>query len=238
MEAKYGFLDIPPLCQIGAAYVSFQPTPRQFTGIKAFVFALCMIPLGHLVQGIVTDGLGANPIEAVTRGLGDWALRLLLLTLAVTPLRRLTGINWLLRLRRMLGLFTFFYATLHMLTYVWLDQFFAWDFILRDIVKRPFITVGFISFVLLIPLAVTSTNAMMKRLGRYWSRLHKAVYAIAILAVLHFWWMVKADVREPALYAGMLAVLLGSRLVWWVRARQSVRPRPERPKAYAAVRRA
>ena len=206
--------------------MSFQPTSRQLTGIKAFVFALCLIPLGHLVQGIVTDSLGANPIEAVTRGLGDWALRLLLITLAVTPLRRFTGLNWLLRLRRMLGLFTFFYATLHMLTYVWLDQFFAWDFILQDIVKRPFITVGFISFVLLIPLAVTSTNAMMKRLGRNWSRLHRAVYAIAILGVLHFWWMVKADVREPALYAGILAVLLGLRLVWWGRARQSVRPGP------------
>ena len=204
----------------------FQPTPRQLTGIKAFVFALCLIPLGHMVYGIVTDSLGANPIEAVTRGLGDWALRLLLITLAVTPLRRFTGGNWLLRLRRMLGLFAFFYATLHMLTYVWLDQFFAWDFILKDIVKRPFITVGFICFVLLIPLAATSTNAMMKRLGRNWSRLHKAVYAIGILAVLHFWWMVKLDVREPALYAGILAVLLGLRVFWALRQRGlfSVRP--------------
>jgi sulfoxide reductase heme-binding subunit YedZ len=192
-------------------------------GIKAAAFALCLIPLGHLVYGIVTDSLGANPIEAVTRGLGDWALRLLLVTLAVTPLRRFTGINWLLRLRRMLGLFAFFYATLHMLTYVWLDQFFAWGFILKDITKRPFITVGFLSFVLLIPLAVTSTNAMMKRLGRNWSRLHRAVYAIGLLAVLHFWWMVKADVREPALYAGILAVLLGLRVVWTARQRIALR---------------
>ena len=185
--------------------------------VKGVVFALCLIPLAHLVFGIVTDSLGANPIEAVTRGLGDWALRLLLVTLAVTPLRRLTGQNWIFRLRRMLGLFAFFYASLHMLTYVWLDQFFDWPFILKDIVKRPFITVGFASFVLLIPLAATSTNRMMGRLGRNWARLHKAVYAIGVLAVLHFWWMVKADVREPALYAGMLAVLLGVRVIWWLR---------------------
>lgn len=215
----------------------FQPTPRQLFGIKAFVFALCLIPLGHLVYGIVTDSLGANPIEAVTRGLGDWALRLLLITLAVTPLRRFTGVNWLLRLRRMLGLFTFFYAVLHMLTYVWLDQFFDWGFILKDIVKRPFITVGFLSFVLLIPLAVTSTNAMMKRLGRNWSRLHKAVYAIGMLGVLHFWWMVKADVREPALYAGILAVLLGLRLMWKVRDSRRAATAGQ-SNAYAAVRRA
>lgn len=194
-----------------------QPTPRQLAAIKAAVFALCLVPLGHLAHGVVTDSLGANPIEAVTRGLGDWTLRLLLVTLAVTPLRRLTGLNWLPRLRRMLGLFTFFHAVLHMLSYVWLDQFFAWDFILKDIVKRPFITVGFAGFVLLIPLALTSTNAMMKRLGRNWSRLHKAVYAIAVFGVLHFWWMVKADVREPALYAGVLALLLGSRLYWSLR---------------------
>ena len=215
----------------------FQPTPRQILGIKAVVFALCLIPLGLLVHGIVTDNLGANPIEAVTRGLGDWALRLLLITLAVTPLRRFTGLNWLLRLRRMLGLFTFFYATLHMLTYVWLDQFFDWPFILKDIFKRPFITVGFLAFLLLIPLAVTSTNAMMKRLGRNWSRLHKTVYVIAVLAVLHFWWMVKADIREPALYAGILAVLLGLRLMWKVRdSRQA--PSAGRSNGYAAVKRA
>ncbi len=194
--------------------MSFQPTPRQLTFIKAAVFALCLIPLGHLVYGILTHSLGANPIEAVTRGLGDWALRLLLVTLAVTPLRRLTGLGWLLRLRRMLGLFAFFYAVLHVLTYLWLDQFFDWGAILKDVVKRPFITVGFLSFVLLIPLAVTSTHAMMKRLGRHWQRLHRAVYAIAVLGVLHFWWMVKADVREPALYAAILAVLLGLRVYW------------------------
>jgi len=191
----------------------FQPTSRQLSVFKAILFVVCLLPMASYVYGIVTDSLGANPIEAVTRGMGDWALRLLLITLAVTPLRRFTGLTWLVRMRRMLGLFAFFYATLHMLTYVWLDQFFDWGFILKDIIKRPFITVGFLGFILLIPLAVTSTNAMMKRLGRNWSRLHKAVYAIAILAVLHFWWMVKADIREPAIYAVILAVLLGSRLV-------------------------
>lgn len=195
------------------------PTSRQLTGIRAAVFALCLIPLGNLLFDAVSDSLGANPIEAVTRALGDWALRLLLVTLAVTPVRRLAGLGWLARLRRMLGLFAFFYAVLHLLAYVVLDQFFAWDFILKDILKRPFITVGFLAFILLVPLAVTSTNAMMRRLGRNWSRLHRLIYLIAPLAVLHFWWMVKADVREPALYAAVLAVLLGVRLLWWARAR-------------------
>lgn len=204
--------------------MNIQLSPRQLAATKAIVFALCLIPLAQLIHGVVTDSLGANPIEAVTRALGDWTLRLLLITLAVTPLRRFTGLNWLLRLRRMLGLFTFFYASLHMLSYVWLDQFFAWKFILKDIVKRPFITVGFAAFVLLVPLAATSTNAMMKRLGRNWQRLHRAVYAIALFGVLHFWWLVKADTREPALYAGILAVLLGLRLVWSVKARRIFAP--------------
>ena len=204
--------------------MSFQPTPRQLFAIKVALFAICLIPLAQLIHGIVTDSLGANPIEAVTRALGDWTLRFLLITLTVTPLRRFTGINWLLRLRRMLGLFTFFYASLHMLSYVWLDQFFAWSFILKDIIKRPFITVGFASFVLLIPLAVTSTNAMMKRLGRNWQKLHRAVYAIAMFGVLHFWWLVKKDITEPALYAGILAILLGLRLVWAVKARHALAP--------------
>jgi sulfoxide reductase heme-binding subunit YedZ len=202
--------------------MSFQPTPRQLTTIKAALFTVCLVPLGQIIHGIVTDSLGANPIEAVTRSLGDWTLRFLLITLAVTPLRRFIGLNWLLRLRRMLGLFTFFYASLHMLSYVCLDQFFAWNFILKDIYKRPFITVGFASFILLIPLAVTSTNAMMKRLGRNWLRLHRAVYVIAIFGVLHFWWLVKKDITEPVLYAGILAVLLGLRLVWSVQARRAI----------------
>lgn len=194
------------------------PTPRRLAALKTALFLLCLVPLAAYIHGAATDNLGANPIEAVTRGLGEWTLRFLLLTLAVTPLRRLSGLAWLLRFRRMLGLYTFFYACLHVLSYVWLDQFFDWGEILRDIVKRPFITVGFASFLLLIPLAVTSSNAMIRRLGgRLWQRLHRAVYAIALFGVLHFWWMVKRDVTEPAIYATLLAILLGMRVVWRLR---------------------
>ena len=190
-------------------------SPRQFTTLKAALFVLCLGPLASLVYGLISDSLGANPIEALTRGLGDWTLRLLLITLAVTPLRRLSGLNWLLRLRRMLGLFTFFYAALHLTSYVWLDQFFDWAAIWKDIVKRPFITVGFTAFLLLIPLAATSNNAMIKRLGgRLWQALHRTVYAIAVFAVLHYWWMVKKDITQPAIYAAVLALLLGLRLYW------------------------
>lgn len=194
------------------------PSPRQLAAIKALVFVVCLGPLAVLAYGLASDSLGANPIEALSRGLGDWTLRFLLITLAVTPLRRLSGINWLLRLRRMLGLYTFFYGLLHFLSYVWLDQFFDWSAILKDIGKRPFITVGFASFLLLIPLAATSNNAMIRRLGaRRWQALHRLVYAIAVFGVLHYWWLVKKDISQPALYAGILALLLGSRLYWALR---------------------
>lgn len=202
-----------------------QPDPRRFAALKAALFLLCLVPLAGLIQGIVSDSLGANPIEAVTLSLGDWALRFLLITLAVTPLRRLSGLNWLLRLRRMLGLYAFFYALLHVLSYAWLDQFFDWGDILKDIVKRPFITFGFAAFVLLIPLAATSNNAMIKRLGgRRWQWLHRTVYAIAVFGVLHFWWMVKLDITQPAIYAAVLSLLLGMRLYW--AARPFIRPPP------------
>lgn len=197
------------------------PGPRRMAAIKALVFAACLLPLAALIHGLLTDRLGANPIEALTRGLGEWTLRLLLLTLAVTPLRRLAGLPWLIQLRRMLGLYAFFYAVLHFMSYLWLDQFFDWGEIGKDIVKRPFITVGFAAFLLLIPLAATSTNAMVRRLGgERWRRLHRAVYAIAVLGVLHYWWLVKKDVTQPAIYAVLLAVLLGLRLLWYL---QSVR---------------
>lgn len=188
-------------------------TPKPFRALaKPAVFVLCLLPLGIMIgQGVAGD-LGANPVEAITHGTGEWGLRLLLITLAVTPLRRLTGWNQLIRYRRMLGLFTYFYAVLHLLTYLWLDQFFVWQDVLQDIVKRPFITVGFLAFVLMTPLALTSTNAMMRRLGRQWARLHRLVYAVAVVAVVHYWWLVKADVREPLVYALILAVLLGFRL--------------------------
>jgi len=179
-----------------------------------------LIPLAYLVVGafFFPEWLGANPAEYITRSIGDWTLRLLLATLAITPLRKMTGWNWLLRLRRMLGLYTFFYALLHLSAYVSFDHVFDVAEILKDIVKRPFITVGFTCLVLLIPLAVTSTNAMVRRLGaKRWQLLHRLVYLIAPLAVLHFWWMVKRDLTEPIIYALLLTGLLGYRLYSRVR---------------------
>ena len=182
--------------------------------IKPLVFMLCLVPLVWLGVDAYEDRLGANPIEAITHSTGTWTLVFLLITLSVTPLRRLTGINALIRLRRMLGLYVFFYACLHVVTYFWLDQFFDWPAIVKDIIKRPFITVGFFAFVLLIPLAVTSTNAMVKRLGgRRWQLLHRLVYVIAIAGVVHYLWLVKKDLTQPLIYAAALSVLLGYRLL-------------------------
>jgi sulfoxide reductase heme-binding subunit YedZ len=179
---------------------------------KPLVFLLCLLPLAVLAWAAVTDGLGANPVEALIHGTGDWALRFLLLTLAMTPLKRLLGQPWPIRFRRMLGLFAFFYACLHLLTYAWIDQGFDWPGILQDVVKRPYITVGLAAFLLLVPLAVTSTRAMVRRLGRRWKSLHRAVYAIGVLAVVHFLWLVKADLLEPGIYALILAILLLARV--------------------------
>lgn len=193
---------------------------RAVTALKVFLFVLALLPLAYLIAGafFFPEWLGANPAEYITRSVGDWTLRLLLLTLAVTPLRRITGLTGLLRLRRMLGLYTFFYALLHLSAYVSFDHVFDVAEILKDIVKRPFITVGFTCLVLLIPLAVTSTNAMVRRLGaKRWQSLHRLVYLIAPLAVLHFWWMVKRDLTEPIIYALLLALLLGYRLYFRVR---------------------
>lgn len=183
--------------------------------LKAAVFVLALVPLARLAVAALyfPEWLGANPAEFITRSTGDWTLRLLLATLAVTPLRLITGWNWLLRFRRMLGLYAFFYSLVHLSSYVAFDHVFIVSEILRDIVKRPFITVGFAALVLMIPLALTSTNAMVRRLGaKRWLALHRLVYVIAPLGVLHFWWMVKRDVTEPAIYAAILAVLLGYRL--------------------------
>jgi len=179
---------------------------------KAGVFVVALVPLGILAWRGATGGFSANPIEDITHFTGDWALRFLLITLAVTPLRRLTGWNRLIRYRRMLGLFAFFYASLHFLTWLVVDQFFDWDEIVKDIAKRPFITVGFTAFVLLIPLAVTSNNRMVQRLGPRWRTLHQLVYVIATLGVLHFLWLVKADIREPLVYGVILITLLVLRL--------------------------
>jgi methionine sulfoxide reductase heme-binding subunit len=191
------------------------PSARALAAIKVVLFVLCLAPLAHLAWGAYTDNLGANPIEYITHATGDWTLRFLLITLAVTPLRRLTGWHWLVRLRRMLGLYAFFYGTLHFITYIWLDQFFDLHSIAKDILKRPFITVGFVAFVLMIPLAVTSANRMVRWMGgRRWQQLHRSIYVIAMCGVLHYWWLVKRDIREPLLYAVILAALLGVR-VWW-----------------------
>lgn len=179
--------------------------------LKVVVFILCLIPLGLLIWNLFQDNLGANPIEEVIHQTGDWTLRFLLITLSLTPLRQLTGsVTWI-QFRRMMGLYAFFYACLHLLAYVVLDQFFDWPAILKDIVKHPYITVGFAAWLLLIPLALTSTKGMMKRLGRRWKTLHRLVYLIGILGVIHFAWLVKADYQEPIIYGAILAVLLGMR---------------------------
>jgi methionine sulfoxide reductase heme-binding subunit len=181
--------------------------------LKIGVFGACLMPLAVLAGQALTHNLGANPIDEVTDQTGIWTLRLLLITLAVTPVRRLTGWNRLIQLRRMLGLFAFFYGSLHFSTYLWLDQFFVLEDIIADVKDRPFITVGFASFTLLILLAVTSTTGMIKRLGgKWWQRLHRLVYAIAIGGVVHYLWLVKADIQQPLLYGGILGGLLGYRL--------------------------
>jgi sulfoxide reductase heme-binding subunit YedZ len=195
--------------------MTLQLNGRAIAALKVFVFVACLVPAGRLAWDAANDALGANPIEAVTRGLGDWTLNFLLITLAVTPLRRLSGWAWLGRLRRMFGLFVFFYACLHLSSYLWFDQFFDWPEILRDIAKRPFITAGFVAFVLLVPLAATSTNAMVRRLGgRRWQQLHRTVYAISLIALLHYAWMVKRDLAVPVAYGVAVLLLLGIR-AWW-----------------------
>ena len=190
-------------------------TQKSIWFLKALLFLLCLVPLAKLaleIFGVGRMSLGANPIEELIHRLGIWGLNFLLITLTVTPLRQLTGKGWLLRFRRMFGLFAFFYVFLHFLTYAGLDQRFDLPVIFEDIVERPFITVGFTAFLLLIPLALTSTNAMMRRLGRRWQQLHRLVYLIAILGVVHFYWQVKLDTLEALIYAAILAVLLGFRL--------------------------
>lgn len=193
--------------------------------LKVGVFLICLLPLARLVYLGGVGGLGANPIEFVTHSTGTWALTGLMVTLSVTPLRRLTGQAALVRYRRMLGLFAFFYACLHFVTYIWLDQFFDLAAIAKDIVKRPFVTVGFAAFILLIPLAVTSNHAMMRRLGRRWQRLHRLIYLIALLGVVHYLWLVKKDLTEPLIYGGMLALLLALRLPWGAVLLQTARNR-------------
>jgi sulfoxide reductase heme-binding subunit YedZ len=192
--------------------------------LKPIVFAAALAPFLWLVWRGLAGGLSVNPIEDITHTTGRWALRLLVVTLAVTPLRRLTGWQAAIRFRRMMGLFAFFYATLHFLTYVVLDQFFGWEFILADIAKRPYITVGFTAFVLMIPLALTSTSGMVRRLGgRRWSLLHRLVYVSATCGVVHYVWKVKADTRDPLAYMAVVLSLLAARI--WHAARGPSRRR-------------
>lgn len=181
--------------------------------VKPTVFVFCLMPLAWIVVRALTGGLGANPIEAITRELGDWALRFILIALAVTPIRVMTGWSIVGRLRRMLGLYAFFYVVLHLSSYVGLDQFFFWSGIWQDIVKRVYITLGMVAVLMLLPLAITSTDKMIKRVGaRRWRKLHRLVYPAAILGVIHFFMMIKADYTEPAIYAIILAGLLSFRI--------------------------
>jgi sulfoxide reductase heme-binding subunit YedZ len=204
---------------------------KNFIWIKVFVFLLCLIPLGHLVWGAATNNLGANPIEVITRSTGKWTLVFLLITLSVSPLRKVSRLQWLIRFRRMFGLYAFFYVCLHFTTYIWLDQFFDIMEMSKDVIKRPFITMGFSSFVLLVPLALTSTRRMIQRLGgRRWQQLHRLIYFSAAGGVVHFLWLVKADLQRPLIYGAILMLLLGFRIAVWLRLSQTVKlfskPRP------------
>jgi len=205
----------------------------MFRLVKSIGFLICLIPFGQLVLNYYTDNLTANPIEYITRFTGSYALLILLSSLAVTPLRKLTGWNELIKLRRMLGLFAFFYAALHFATYMVLDLFFDFAAIGKDILKRPYITVGFSALVLMIPLALTSNAAMIRRLGKRWQQLHYLVYGIAILGVVHFYWLVKADIRRPVQYGAVLVLLLGFRLA--VKLRSTVKSQASN-RAKSAVR--
>jgi len=181
---------------------------------KALLLVVCLVPMMAVGWRAWKQDLGANPIEFITHASGDWTLRFVLITLAITPLRKLAGLPELIRLRKMLGLFAFFYGTLHLTTYLWLDKFFDWQEILKDIAKRRFITVGFLAFVLMIPLAITSTTWAIRRLGGpRWRRVHQLIYVTAIAGVIHYYWLVKSDIREPLLYAAIAGVLLAYRLV-------------------------
>jgi sulfoxide reductase heme-binding subunit YedZ len=201
---------------------------------KIIIFLAALIPLERLLWKAFHDGLGANPVEVVTHSTGDWTLILILATLSITPLRQITRQYWLIGFRRMIGLFAFFYGTLHFLTYIWLDKFFDLHEMLKDIAKRPFITVGFSAFVLMIPLALTSTGWSIRRLGgKNWRLLHRLIYLTGILGVIHYTWLVKADHTKPIEYGIVLAILLLYRLgLWiWERRRQPGFSPPPRPQA-------
>jgi sulfoxide reductase heme-binding subunit YedZ len=191
------------------------PKPNRWWILKPAVFLACLLPMAWLTFAAFTDRLSANPLDDITELTGTWTLRFIMITLAVTPVRRLTGWASLIRFRRMLGLFACFHALLHFTTYVWLDQFFMWGEIVEDVAMRPFITVGFTGFVLMIPLALTSTKGWIRRLGgKRWQMLHRLIYVTAVAGIVHYLWLVKSDIERPFLYGVLLAVLLGIR-VWY-----------------------
>jgi sulfoxide reductase heme-binding subunit YedZ len=198
---------------------------KQQSILKAGFFAAALLPFLRLVWAVFTDHLGANPLEFITRDTGDWTLYFLCITLSITPLRRIANLPWLLKMRRMLGLFAFFYAALHFLTFLWFDHFFDVAEMLKDIAKRPFILVGFSAFVLLIPLACTSTNKMIKRIGaKRWAQLHKLIYVIVSLGVLHYFWMKagKHNFSQPILFGSIVAVLFLMRIYWAIQKQRKV----------------
>ncbi len=192
--------------------------------LKPVIFLACLLPLARLGWKAFSNSLGANPIQVITFSTGTWTLVFLLVTLSITPLRKLTKQYWLIQYRRMLGLFAFFYGCLHFTTYIWLDQFFDLHSVYKDIYKRPFITVGFTAFVLMIPLAATSTRWAIRKLGKRWQSLHRLIYLVAIAGVIHFLWAVKLDKRVPEIYGAILAALLLYRMVVWYLSR-SVTPK-------------
>jgi methionine sulfoxide reductase heme-binding subunit len=196
---------------------------------KPAIFLASLVPLGRLLWRAYNSDLGANPIQVITWSTGTWTLVFLMLTLSITPLRQLTKQYWLIQFRRMLGLFAFFYGCLHFTTYIWLDQFFDLHSVAKDIVKRPFITVGFSAFVLMIPLALTSTQRSIRWLGKRWQMLHRLIYVTAILGVVHYIWLVKKDVRKPVIYAVILGILLLYRVIVWLTKQTVGRERMDQP---------
>ncbi|MBW2543763.1 MAG: sulfoxide reductase heme-binding subunit YedZ [Deltaproteobacteria bacterium] len=204
---------------------------RRKRALQFFAIAAAVLPAAQLIASALTGGLGANPVEKITHVTGDWALRFLLLSLSVTPLRRLFGWHWVVPLRRTLGLTAFGYACCHFFTFLALDHFFDWRSIVEDVLERRYVTAGFSAFLCLVPLAATSTRAMMRRLGRRWVPLHRLAYLAAALGVVHFLWLVKSDLREPLLYAAALALLLGLRIGFWLARSRSRNASPKEPKS-------
>lgn len=210
---QLGLAGLPVWISHRFPFMRWQPDARRMAWIKVVVFLMCLLPALRTVVLATLDKLGAHPVQAIEHSTGYWALWMLMLTLSLTPMRLLFGLKWPLQLRRMTGLFMFFYACLHIVSYAWLDHWFDWQEILRDIVKHPYVLVGFTAFVLTLPLAVTSNRIMVKKLQSRWKTLHKLVYLIAILGVVHFWWLVKKDITEPLSFALVLGTLLLIRVI-------------------------